>query len=483
MTWKKPSGFVWAMMGSAIGFANLLSFGAQCYKNGGGAFLIPFVAAMLLLGLPMLILEGTIGHKMRLPIVSAFGQVAGRPYKIFGWLSVIAVATIGAFYVVLTGYSLAYTYFAGAGTIPSDTATFFKETFLHSSPLGEMGTFSWSAFIAMAASTLFAGYVLARNIRKGVEKLCSIFLPLLCGIVTLLALITLFLPGAMNGIAAYLIPDFSQLANASLWRDVFGQVFFSFSLGLGIVTAYSRHTKSEMSIARAMWYVALGDLAVSLIAGFALFGCVGYLSHTTGAPFASIVTSESSFEMGFVIFPKILQAFPAGISQVVGVIFFASVFVAGITGVFSIMESIMGNIQIEFNRSRRTAAIITTTLLTAAATLFCFGNGQAIIGALAPMVLGNNMLIGGLAEVAIFLYLTRTILDEPIWQAKPITLKLLRTFVPLTLAMILATSLRQEFSQTFGAGEWIRWSWFAVAILLSATFSLRSTKSLIAIPS
>ena len=128
-TWKRESGFIWSMLGSAIGFANLLSFSAQCYKNGGGAFLIPFIAAIAVLGLPMLFLEATIGHRMRLPIVSAFGRVVGNKGKFFGWLSVVAVATIGMFYIVLTGYSISYAYFSGSGMIPTDTATFFKSTF------------------------------------------------------------------------------------------------------------------------------------------------------------------------------------------------------------------------------------------------------------------------------------------------------------------------------------------------------------------
>jgi neurotransmitter:Na+ symporter, NSS family len=471
LTWKRESGFVWSMLGSAIGFANLLSFSAQCYKNGGGAFLIPFVAAIAVLGLPMLLLEATIGHRLRLPIVSAFGRVMGNRGRLFGWLSVVAVATIGMFYIVLTGYSIAYAYFSATNAVPADSAHFFKNVFLKDSgSLSTFGSFGWPIFLSMVAVCGVSWLVLARNIRSGVEKVCSIFLPLLCSLILFFAVVVCFLPGAWMGIANYLRPDFSQLSNPALWRDVFGHVFFSFSLGLGIVTAYSRHTSESTSISRAMAYVALGDLLVSVIAGFAIFGCVGFLSQATGTPFAEIVSSDSTFEMGFVIFPKILQVFTPGLREAVGVLFFFCVFIAGITGVFSIMESIMGNVQVEFRRSRKFAASLTSAIMLLGASLFCFGNGQAIIGALAPMVLGNNMLLGGLAEIFVFLYLATGVREDPVWQrgeGKRPAYYLLRYFVPLLLATILTLSLRVELQGTLGLGGAVRWCWFVGAILLS----------------
>src|ERR1700730_16242904 len=96
-TWKSQTGYIWSLIGSAVGFANILSFSAKVYKNGGGAFLIPYLMALLILGIPMLILEGMIGSKWKLPIVGAYGQKWGSFGKTLGWLSVLACLTIGAF--------------------------------------------------------------------------------------------------------------------------------------------------------------------------------------------------------------------------------------------------------------------------------------------------------------------------------------------------------------------------------------------------
>ena len=129
-TWRSQGGFIWSLIGSAVGFANILSFSAQVYKNGGGAFLIPYCMALFILGIPLLVLEGVIGQRMQSPLVSAYGKVCGQAGKTLGWLAVLACLSIGGFYIVLTGYSVAYTYFSAVNAIPDDTKSFFVHTFL-----------------------------------------------------------------------------------------------------------------------------------------------------------------------------------------------------------------------------------------------------------------------------------------------------------------------------------------------------------------
>jgi NSS family neurotransmitter:Na+ symporter len=475
MTWKKESGFIWSLLGSAIGFGNILSFSAQCYKNGGGAFLIPFIVALLILGVPMLFLEGVIGHRTRLPIVSAYGQILGKFGKTLGWLMVAAVATIGGFYTVLTGYSVAYAYFAGTNSIPADTATFFKQTFLQDSgSLSSFGGVSWTILLVTTLCALFSWVVLSRNIRSGIEKMCSIFMPILMVLILFFAVVVCFLPGASVGFKQYLIPDFSKLSDFRLWRDVFGHVFFSFSLGLGIITAYSRYAAAGTSIPKAMWYMALGNFLVSVIAGFAIFGAVGYLSHVSGTPFNEIVKSDSTFEMGFVIFPQILHVFTPWIGSVIGVIFFFAVFIAGITGVFSIAESFAGNIEVEFGVTRKRAVGITSLIMLIISCFFCMGNGQPLLGSLAPMLLGNNMLLGGLAEVIAFMYIAKGIRDDAIWfngTKRTIIYHLAKKTVPCILFVILLAAITLEFANGFGLSETVRWGWFICALGVGALLS------------
>tara|TARA_B100001248_G_scaffold262395_1_gene258082 strand:+ start:16590 stop:18065 length:1476 start_codon:yes stop_codon:yes gene_type:complete len=476
--WERESGYIWSMIGSAVGFANVLAFSARCYQNGGGAFLIPFVVALLLLGLPMLIMEGIIGQKFHFPLVSAYGLVAGRLGKVFGWLSILGVVTIGTFYAVLTGYSVAYIYYTAAGAIPQDTALFFKEAVLQDSgSILNWGSLSVPVLGATLVVLVFSWFVLVRNIHQGVERVCSVFLPLLTALVVIFAVVVCFLPGAFDGFVAFLKPDFERLKSVSLWRDMFGHLFFSLSLSLGLIVGYSRHTNKHTNIPRAMFWVAFGDFAISFISGLAIFGCIGYMSHRSGIAFNDIIHTESPFEIGFIIFPTILQTFGPTLSALIGPLFFFCVFIAGVTGLFSILEAFSGNIEVEFGRSRRWAVTFSCVFLMLFALTFCMGNGQYIIDALAPAVLGNNMLLTGIAEVFIFMFFAHKIKDHEVWYShyprRNFFYYSLKYFSLGVLMVIFYHSLVAELSLGFTLESFLRWTWFIAALIIALVLSQR----------
>jgi len=470
--WKSQSGFIWAVLGSVVGFANVLSFSAQCYRNGGGAFLIPYFVAYLLLGLPMLLLEGVIGQKFAMPLVTAYGKKAPVLGKYIGWIAIISCLTIGSFYIVLTAYSAMYTYFGAAGVIPDDTSYFFKYQFLQStSSVLEMGSFSWQIFAAVAAIGLFVWWTMIRDISKGVETVCSMVMPLLTVFVVVFAIFSTFLPGALDGIIRFLRPDFSKLLDISLWRDVFGQLFFSLSLGLGIITGYSQYNGESFNLRKSMTLVAIGDFVISFIAGWVVFASVGYMSFVSGVPFQEMIKSDSSFEIGFIIFPKILKTFSLSWQPVLSFVFFFCVFIAGITGVFSIVESVTGNVEREFGLSRKTSVTVVLGVLGTMAAFFCLGNGQHIIGELSSMVLGLTMILSAFAELIVFLFITPAIRDDAIWFVngkRRISFYAIKYAVPVLLLSILAGGIAVDVAQ-LGVGFAIRWTWFAAATIAAYT--------------
>lgn len=475
-TWKSQAGYIWSLIGSAVGFANVLSFSAQVYKNGGGAFMIPYILALLILGVPMLILEGIIGYKWKLPLVSAYAKSWGNIGKIFGWLSVIACLTIGAFYIVLTSYSAAYTYFAASAQIPEDSQTFFLHHFLKITPsIEDVGSFSIPILLATLGVSFLAWMVLVRQVKDGIEQICSWFMPLLAVIVGLFAITVCFLPGGMNGWYYYLYPHFEKLTDPALWRDVFGQLFFSLSLGLGIIIGYSRHTDQKTNVVQAMMWVALGDFIVSFIAGFAIFGCLAHISFTQEIPFESILTTDSAFEIGFILFPKILSTF-GPLSTIIGTVFFFCVFIAGITGVFSIVESIAGNVEVEFKVSRYKAVTSVMLCMVGLACFFCLGNASYLIDALVPMLLGTNMLLGGLVLILAFVY-RKVNAAESLWPANtpPFYILCLKYVAPVILSLILILNLWDE-GQSINIEKVIRWGWFSVALMLSGMITYATRK-------
>lgn len=466
-TWRSQAGFIWSLIGSAVGFANILSFSAVCYKNGGGAFLIPYCMALFILGIPLLILEGVIGNRMKSPLVAAYGSIWGRGGKTLGWLAVLACLSIGGFYIVLTSYSVAYTYFSAVNAIPEDSKGFFVNSFLKTtSGIQDFGEISIPIFISTVAVAIVTWFVLVRNVRDGIERICSIFMPLLVLIMTVFAIIVNFLPGGIEGWFYYLKPDFTKLSDPSLWRDIFGQLFFSLSLGLGIIVGYSRHTGKGINVPKAMMCVALGDFAVSFISGAAIFGCLAHISYAEQIPFESILTTDSTFEIGFIVFPQIFKFFGPVLGQLIGVIFFFCIFIAGITGVFSIIESIAGNVEVEFKTSRKRAVSATILSVTFVAILFCMGNASHLIDALVPMVMGTNMLIGGLALIIAFQYAGQKIKNDLVWMAGKSIHPYgfcLRYIAPVLLGIILIGNISQEF-QSFDVGKGVRWTWFILAL-------------------
>jgi NSS family neurotransmitter:Na+ symporter len=426
----------------------------------------------------MLCLEGSIGQRTKLPIVSAMNNVVGGKGRILGWFSILTCATIGGFYMVLTGFTIAYSYFSGAGTIPVESGHFFKEIFLKDTgSLIEWGSLAAGVFFSTLCVAAIAWMILVRNIQSGVEKICSIFLPLLGVLIVVFTAAVCFLPGAFQGFYNYLVPDFSRLADWTLWRDVFGQLFFSLSLGLGIVVGYSRHNPNSFNLSRAMVRVAIGDVLISILSGFAIFGAIGFMSVKSGLPFSEILTSDSAFEIGFVIFPQILHQFGPIFSRIIGPIFFGSIFIAGITGVFSIVEAVAGNIEVEFNKTRRMAVSMAMLLISLLALPFCMGNGQHLLGTLAPMVLGNAMLAGGIAEIIIFLMLSKVIRTDSIWGSegkRSFKYNALKYCVLPVLILSLVGAMYQEFSSGVGVSEIVRYGWFALVLAVSAYFSSRS---------
>lgn len=478
-TWKSQAGFIWSLIGSAVGFANILSFSAQVYKNGGGAFLIPYCMALFILGIPLLILEGILGYRMKSPLVSVYGNVWGKRGKTLGWLAVLACLSIGGFYIVLTGYSVAYTYFSAINAVPEDSKSFFVNTFLKTTAhLSEFGNLSIPILVSTITVAIVTWFVLVRNVRSGIERICSIFMPLLFVIMTVFAVTMSVLPGGIEGWYYYLKPDFTKLSDISLWRDVFGQLFFSLSLGLGIIVGYSRHTGNAINIPRAMMYAALGDFTVSFISGAAIFGCLAHIGHTQQIPFESILTTDSSFEIGFIIFPQMFKFFGPLLGQWIGILFFFCIFIAGITGVFSIVESIAGNVEVEFRTSRKNAVTATVLSITAIALFFCMGNASHLIDALAPMVMGTNMLIGGLALIIAFQYACPTIKTDAIWmQGNRLNVYgfCLKYLAPIILAIILIGTLTEEF-QSFDMAKGVRWSWFVLALFSAGLLTKLAAK-------
>src|SRR3989338_3196903 len=276
--WRSRTGFILAALGSAVGLGNIWRFSYLCYKNGGGAFLVPYVIALFAVGIPLMILELGIGHKMRGSSPMSLAKV-DRHWEWVGWWAVVcAMYGIMLYYAVIISWCLSYVFFSFNLSWGSDPNDFFFNKFLQvsSGPL-DFGDIRSSIIFALIGVWVLSWLIVFFGVQKGVERANKIFMPLLFLLIAILVVWSVNLEGAAKGLAVYLKPDFSLLTSPQIWIDAFSQIFFTLSLAFGIMIAYASYLPRKADLIKDAVVISVGDCLFSFIAGFAVFGTLGYM--------------------------------------------------------------------------------------------------------------------------------------------------------------------------------------------------------------
>ena len=230
--WGSRVGFILAAAGSAIGLGNIWRFPTVVGQSGGGAFIIVYLLIIFVIGIPLMIGELAIGRRGKRNIVGAFKEIKpGRPWWIIGALGVLAGFVILSYYSVIAGWSVSYIFKFLSGQFADVGAGGSEDVFgqLVSSPLEPL---MWhGVFMAMTIGIVIFG------IDKGIERASKIMMPVLFFLLVVLAIRSLTLPGAMEGLRWYLTPNFGAI-NISIILGALGQVYFSLSLGMGAIMTY-----------------------------------------------------------------------------------------------------------------------------------------------------------------------------------------------------------------------------------------------------
>ncbi len=307
--WSSRLGFVLASVGAAVGLGNVWRFPAVVGRNGGGAYLVPYLLAVFVVAVPLLVLELGAGRAYRTDVVSAFRAV-GERFAAFGWLVTAAVALVLSYYFVLVGWVLAFLVSALVGA----DLTFAGLT---------SGYASLAGFFAAA---LLTGAVVSRGVRGGIERLSTTAIPVVFALLLGLAGYAATLPGFVEGVGFFFTPDFGALSNPLLWAAAFGQTFFSLSVGQGVMLTYGGYIDSDTDIVGSALAIAVADVAVALLAGLVIFPVVYSfgLEPTLGT------------ELAFTTLPAAFDAMAGG--RFVAIAFFGLLFLAGLTSAVSLLE-------------------------------------------------------------------------------------------------------------------------------------------------
>lgn len=384
--WGSRGAFVLAAIGSAVGLGNLWTFPYTLFSSGGGAFLIPYIFAMIVIGLPLLIMEFSVGHWAQNSPPGAFSKIL-KKYRFVGWWLVALAFGIITFYIVILGYSVvmlwdsimgffgeALPWASGTGADGVQTAidAFFTEMLAHDAKSLSLGALRGPIVIGMLASWGLIYFCLFRGV-KWVSKVVLITVPLPWLMLFILAIRGITLEGATTGLSFYLDPDWSKLLESNTWGLAFGQVFFSLSLGFAVMLSYASflHRKSDLNNSAAI--IGIGDLATSFLAGIAVFATLGNMAMLINVPVDKAIAKGPG--LAFAVFPYALAQLPTG-TVFFSLLFFITLLTLGLDSAFSIVEAVKASINDNKTPSWRKSWTLPVVCLIGASISLIFTAGK-----------------------------------------------------------------------------------------------------------
>lgn len=333
--WDSRTSFILASIGSAIGLGNIWRFPYVCYENGGGAFLIPYLIALLTTGIPMMILEFSLGHKFSKPAPLALKNIK-KPFEILGWFALLIGFGIVTYYAVVMGWCFNYLGYSFNLAWGQDTQTFFFNQFLKisESPM-QLGGIQWMIILGLALTWICIIAAIWKG-PKTVGKVVyfTVIIPWIILVVLVIRGVTL--PGAIQGLKYYLTPQFGALLNYKVWLAAYSQVFYSLTIGFGVQITYASFLPKKADVVNNAFLVSLANNATSFIGGFAVFSTLGYYAYQSGLPVSEVV--KSGPHLAFVTYPTIISMLPFAAS-IFGILFFLMLLTLGIDSAFSLVEA------------------------------------------------------------------------------------------------------------------------------------------------
>ena len=371
-------GIIMATAGSALGLGNIYRFPCEAGANGGGAFLIVYLAVALLVGTPLMVSEFIIGRRSRSNPIGAFRTLEGKKngWMSIGWLGVICAFLILAFYTTVAGWTLGYlgksaaNHFAGQdlGQIQTQFTAFTNHP--------------WLPILCQLIFLALTAYVVARGVKDGIERWSKILMPMLLVIMVVLCIKSLTLDGALDGLRFFFMPDFSKITGKVL-ISALGQSFFSLSIGMGALITYGSYISKDDNMLSSSVSVVLADTLVAVLAGIIIFP----------AAFTFGVQPEAGASLAFTTLPMVFQQMTGG--YFFCLIFFLLLVIATLTSTISLLEVIVAALTEEFNLTRGKAAWLGAA-------------GTAVIGVIATMSFqnGSPLYIGGRSAFDILDFVT-----------------------------------------------------------------------------
>lgn len=400
--WGTRAGFIMAAVGSAVGLGNIWRFPYVAYENGGGAFFIPYLFALLTAGIPILIMEFTIGHKYRGSAPMSFFRMQGRKAEWLGWWGIFVSFVISTYYAVIIAWAMKYTIYSINLSWGDDTEGFlFGDVLQLAETPGQVGGLVSGVALPLILVWIVAFIILFAGVKKGIEVANRIFIPTLVVVFLLVVIRAVTLDGATLGLDAFFKPDLSKLMNPTVWVAAYGHIFFSLSIAFAIMITYSSYLPKKSDITNNAFITGFANSGFELLAGIGVFAALGFMA--TQADVAVAEVASAGVGLAFVVFPEIINQMP-GMNGIFGVLFFLSLVLAGLTSLISITETYIAGISEKFNLSRKASVMIGVGLSGTVSLLFATNGGLYFLDAADYFINQFGIAAIGLVEVILIVW-------------------------------------------------------------------------------
>ena len=349
-------GFVLATAGSAVGLGNIWRFPYLAAQHGGGIFLLVYIILALTFGFALMCAEIAIGRKTGVSAIGAYKKLDKR-FAFTGIIASLVPIIILPYYSVIGGWIIKYLSVFVTGNMAEAAQDGFFDSFI-SAPTEPIGWFL--IYLALTALVVLFG------VEKGIEKVSKIMMPVLVILTVFIAVYSLFMPGAIDGVLYYITPDFSKFSGTTVLAAM-GQLFYSMSLAMGIMITYGSYMKKDVNLESSVKQIELFDTGIAFFAGLMIIPAV----------FAFSGGDESALGKGpglmFVTLPKVFESMPGG--SIIGTVFFILVLFAALTSSISLMETVVSIFMDKFGWSRKATCIGVFAGCVALGLPSCLGYG------------------------------------------------------------------------------------------------------------
>lgn len=471
--WDSRTVFILAAIGSAIGLGNVWRYPYVAYANGGGAFLIPYFVALLCCGLPILILEMGVGQYFQAGASTAFKRA--RPwFEFVGWWAILIATVITFYYCAIMAYAFSYLFYAftvewaqpsqnpAIQQLVSEGSTlqeaFFKvQVQNRSAGIEQIGSIQFPLLVGLILTWLWIYYSIRKGV-KSVGKMVMITVPLPFILLFIIFFRAVSLPGAMDGLVAYLTPKWEALGNPSVWAAAVGQIFFSLSVGFGVMTAYASFRPKKADIVNSALITGLSNSGTEFFAGFAVFSVLGFLAHQLSIESGTLVTVDKvvsgGFGLAFVTFPTAIHEM-GGWAVPIGVMFFLMLLTLGIDSAFSLVEAASTAISDELQIDRHKVTIWLCWIGAIAGLLFITQAGFYWLDVVDHWMNAWGLVIIGFLEVVFFgwffnIEILRAHLDKyGEIKAGPLWVIIIKFVAPIILGWIIIGNFFAEIKEPY----------------------------------